>query len=159
MDEIAKVLFGAVVGFFAAVITDRLKLVHASRTAAMMIARELEFHKLRLNMAVSYDQHPQAKYGLTFPSTVWLANSASLLAGATTREAEALLNWYASLAILGYELHKRIGPNGPELSGPDRARLQVALTEAHFAAQRIAVRWTFNKNRHSSPSLFDEVTH
>lgn len=61
MNELAKVLFSAVVGFLAAVIIDRLRLIHASRTAAMMIARELEFHKLRLNMAVSYDQHLQAE--------------------------------------------------------------------------------------------------
>jgi hypothetical protein len=159
MDEIAKVLFGAVIGFLAAMITDHLKLVHASRTAAMMIVRELEFHKLRLNMAVTYDLHAQAEYGLKFPSTVWLANSTALLAGAPSRETEPLLNWYASLAVLGYELHKRIGSNGPELTGPDRARLQVALTEAYSAAQRISVRWTFNKNRHRSPSLFEEVIH
>jgi hypothetical protein len=159
MEEIAKVLFGAIVGFFAAVITERLKLIHASRTAALMIARELEFHNLRLNMAMSYDQHPQAEYILNFPSTVWLANSTALLAGAPAQETEPLLNWYASLAVLGYELQKRIGPTGAELTGPDRARLQVALTEAHSAAKRISVRWKFNQNLHSSSSLFEEVIH
>lgn len=114
--------------------------------------------QLRLRVASSYDQHPEAEYTLKFPCVVWLAQNQILLAGAPARDAEALLNWYASLAVLGYELHKSIGPNGPELSGPDRERLRVALSEAHSAAQKIAVRWTLKKNRHRSPSLFEKVT-
>jgi hypothetical protein len=157
VNQIGLVLFGALVGFVATLIGDRWKLVHASRTAAMMVVRELEFHKLRLRMAVALDQLPEAQYQLMFPSPIWSAHGSTLLAGAPPQEAEAVLNWYASMAVLGYALDKRIGPEGPQLSGPDRSRLQAALTEAHLAAQRLTVRWSLRKGSQVSASLFDEV--
>jgi hypothetical protein len=157
MDEIGKVLFGGVVAFIAALIGERWKQIHASRTAAMMVVRELEFHKQRLSMVSIYDQQEQTTYDMTFPSPVWSAQGATLVAGAPPQEAEAVLNWYASMAVLGYVLGKRIGPNGPEFSGPNRQLLQAALTAAHLAAQRLAIRWSLRKGRQVSPSLFDEV--
>lgn len=158
MEEIGKVLFGAVVGFVAALISERWKQIHASKIASMMIVRELEFHKMRLSMAVMYDQDEQAQYELSFPSTVWSTHATTLVAGAPPQEAEAILNWYASMAVLGYTLGKRIGPEGEVLSGPNRKRLQEVLSEAHLAAERLAARWSFRKGRLRSSSLFDEVT-
>ena len=158
MEEIGKVLFGALVGFVAALVGERWKQVQASKSASMMILRELEFHKQRLNMALLYDQHEQIEYELKFPSPVWAAHGAALVAGAPPQEAEAVLNWYASMTVLGYTLGKRIGPNGSEFIGPDRQRLQAALTSAHLAAQRLATRWSQRRGRQASPSLFDEVT-
>lgn len=159
MDEISKVLLGVVAGFVFALISERFKQIHASKTAAMMVVRELEFHKQRLGMAFVLDEDEGApQYELMFPSPVWTANAATLVAGAPPQEAEAILNWYASMAVLGYKLGKSIGPEGPVLIGPNRERLQQVLTEAHLAAQRLAARWSLRKGRPSSPSLFDELT-
>ena len=124
----------------------------------MMIVRELEFHKERLSMASMLDQHENAEYELRFPSPVWSAHAAALVAGAPPQDAEAILNWYASMAVLGNTLGKRIGPEGAALSGPSRKRLQEVLTEAHLSAQRLAVRWSLRKARQVSPSRFDETT-
>jgi hypothetical protein len=157
MEEIAKVLFGAAIGFIAALTADRWKQIQSSKTAAMMIVRELEFHRQRLNMVLALDQNNQAEYELKFPSPVWSAQGATLVGGAPPQEAEAILNWYASMSVLGYTLSKRIFPEGPELSGPNRGRLQAALSEAHLAAQRLAVRWSLRKSRQISSSLFDDV--
>ena len=81
MEEIGKVLFGALVAFVAALVGERWKQVQASKSASMMILRELEFHKQRLNMALLYDQHEQIEYELKFPSPVWAAHGAALVAG------------------------------------------------------------------------------
>jgi hypothetical protein len=158
MGEIGKVLFGAVVGFVAALIAERWKRIHTTRTAAMMIIRELEFHRHRLNMAVMLDQHEQAEYLLQFPSPVWTAQGSALVAGASARKAEAVLSWYASMAVLGYALSRRVGLEGPSITGPDRARLHAALSDAHSAAQRLAMNWSLRKGRRFSPSLFDEIS-
>ena len=86
MDDITKVLVGAFAGFLAAVVGEHLKRVHASRIAAAMLMRELAFHKMRLSLAVSFDQDPKASYLLNFPSAVWDAQAAALLAGASLRQ-------------------------------------------------------------------------
>jgi hypothetical protein len=158
MDEVGKVLLGALVGFIATLIGERWKRIHASKTAAMMVIRELEFHRLRLSMAAALDQHEQAAYELKFPSPIWSAHGATLVAGAPPKKAEAILNWYASMEVLGYTLGKQIGPEGPELSGPDRHRLDIVLSEAQSAAHRLAVRWSLQRRRPTSLSLFDTVT-
>lgn len=157
MDEIAKVLLGASVGFIAASLGERIKRVQASRAVALMLLRELEYHRCRLSLAASYDQIEETQYELQFPSPIWTANASTFVAGAPLREGEALLNWYASTSILGNRLARRIGPDGPELIGPDRSRLAAALADAHEAAQRVAVRGNLWRKQMLSPSLFEEA--
>ena len=130
MDEIAKVLFGAAVGFIAAVLGDAIRRRRASQVAAMMLLRELDFHQQRLEGAQSLDASPEAQYGLVLPAPVWTAQCEPLLAGAKARQAEALLNWYATLQVLGHQIGRQIGPSGAQLIGPDRARMADALLAA-----------------------------
>ena len=157
MEPIGLVLLGAALSFAATLLIERWKLIHASRTAAMMVLRELEFHNQRLALAAMLDQNEQATYELRFPSTVWSAHGSALLAGAPPQEAQAILNWYASMAVLGYILSRQVGPDGPHITGPERVRLQKALTDARGATRRLAIRWSLRKSVQLSPSLFDEV--
>jgi hypothetical protein len=91
-------------------------------------------------------EHGWSEYQLQIPSPVWGAQGFALVAVASAREAEAVLNWYASMAVLGYALSKRVGPEGSSLTGPDRTRLHAA----HSAAQRLAARWNFRKGHQFS---------
>ena len=79
MDDVTKVLLGALAGFVAAQIGEYFKRVQSSRVAAIMLVRELAFHRLRLNMALELDQQPGANYELKFPSPVWEAQAAALV--------------------------------------------------------------------------------
>jgi hypothetical protein len=158
MDDIAKVLFGAAAGFVAALVGEHIKRIRASQVAAMMLIRELDFHRQRLDLAIQYDQEPAVAYGLKFDAPIWTAQSGNLLAGANAKQSEALLNWYATLAILGYSIGKQLGPDGPCLIGPDRLLLSEALGNARVAALKLASRSVFWTYRSNQQSLFSEVT-
>jgi hypothetical protein len=160
MTEIAAALVGGAATFVATLLVQRWILVRKSRAAALMLVRELEFHNERLGLAKMLDQHPEAEYELKFPSPVWSAYGSDLLAAASLRNSEAVLNWYSSMAVLGYVLGRRIQPDGPQTTGPNRERLQEVLTAAHNAAQRLATRGSL---RHKgtmelSPSLFGPLS-
>ena len=158
MEDIVKVLFGAAIGFVAALIGEAIKRRRASQVAAMMIVRELDFHMQRLELAVSADKNPDAMYTLMLPAPVWTAQSVALLAGAKPRESEALLNWYATLAVLGYQISKQVGPGGVNIVGPDRSRMVEALSDARTAALRVASRWLLWSYRSNQQSLFTSAT-
>jgi hypothetical protein len=79
VDDVTKVLLGALAGFVAAQIGEYFKRVQSSRVAAIMLVRELAFHRLRLHMALELDQQPGANYELKFPSPVWEAQAAALV--------------------------------------------------------------------------------
>lgn len=152
MIDIDRVLFGAAVGFVAALIGEAIKRRRASQVAAMMVLRELDFHEQRLNTAIVLDVNPQAEYMLQFPAPVWSAQSGVLLAGASPRASESLLNWYATLTVLGNQIGKQVGPDGAVLVGPDRSRMATALSEARDAAMKIASRslfWSYHSNQQS----------
>lgn len=158
MDEIAKVLFGAAIGFVVALLGEAIKRRRASQVSAMMIIRELDFHSQRLDFAVAADENPDAAYMLMLPTPVWTAQSVTLLTGAKASECEALLNWYATLTILGNQIGKQLGPNGFNLIGPNRKRMGVALNDARAAAMCIATRsliWSYRSNQ---DSLFTSTT-
>lgn len=158
MDEIAKVLFGAAIGFIAALLGEAIKRRRASQVAAMMVVRELDFHQQRLDLAVAADKHPDATYTLMLPAPIWTAQSVVLLAGTKASDSEALLNWYATLFVLGNQISKQLGPGGVVLGGPERSRMVDALTEARNAALRVASRsllWSYRSNQQS---LFTSVT-
>jgi len=157
MNDIAKALLGAIIGFIAAMLTEHAKRVHASRVAAMMILRELAFHKQRLQMAIELDQSEGAQYQLMFPTAVWNAQAATCVAGAPTKKVEPLLNWYASLAVLGNSVGRQIGEHGPVLIGPSRDRLHDALSEAYSAAAKLSERWSLGKRKFKGLPLFEEV--
>jgi len=158
MDDIAKVLLGAVVGFVAAIIGEHLKRVHTSRVAAMMIVRELAFHQQRLNVATILDQNPNATYELKLPSPVWTAQASALLAGAPARRVEPILNWYASITVLGFSIGRYPGADGVQLTGPDRSRLSAALNDAYEAAVRLARHWSIRSRTIAPLPLFEDVT-
>ena len=157
MDEIAKVLFGAAVGFIAAGLGDAIRRRRASQVAAMMVLRELDFHRQRLDWAQALDASSDAQYALMLPTPVWAAQCEPLLAGTAARQAEALLNWYATLQVLGHQIGRQIGPSGPELIGPDRSRMADALLAARRAALQLASRsllWSYRSNQQS---LFESI--
>lgn len=159
MDEIAKVLFGAAIGFVAALVGEHLKRIRASQVAAMMLIRELDFHRQRLDFAIQCDHDPTVEeYGLKLDAPIWTAQSGNLLAGANAKQSEALLNWYATLVILGYSIGKQSGPHGPSTIGPDRLLLSEALSKARVAALELASRSVFWTYRSNQQSLFSEVT-
>jgi hypothetical protein len=158
MDDITKVLIGAFAGFLAAVVGEHLKRVHASRIAAAMLMRELAFHKMRLSLAVSFDQGPKASYLLKFPSAVWDAQAAALLAGASLRKSVPILNWYASMAVLGFSIGKQVDESGStQMTGPDRSSLSAALTDAYGASVALSQRWSFRRRMTIALPLFDNV--
>jgi hypothetical protein len=158
MEQVGLAFLGAALALLGALLAERWKRRHASRIAASMLVKELEFHKARLALAESADQHPEAAYDVLFPASVWSAQGSALLAGAAFRDAEPILHWYASMAVLGNVLSRRVGPDGPEISGPDRSRLQAALTAAQEAARRLAVRGILSSaSAQLSPSLFEPL--
>jgi hypothetical protein len=158
MDDFTKVLLGAIAGFVAALVGEHVKRVHASRAAAMMILRELAFHKVRLSLAIQFDARLDAEYGLIFPASVWSAQASALIAGAPVRQVEPILNWYASMAVLGFSIGRQLGPNGPELSGPSRNELSNALNDAYAAAEALSQRWKIRKGTKTVLPLFEHIT-
>lgn len=157
LEEVSKVLLGAVIAFVATLLSERWKRTKAGKAAAMMIVRELDYHRVRLNMASAYDEVEQAQYQMNFPSSVWSAQGVKLVAGASARQAAAVADWYALMALLGNSLGRQIGPEGPTLIGPDRERLRALLAAAHAAAERLSARWSPRKRRMPSPSLIDDL--
>jgi hypothetical protein len=124
MNELGLVLLGGALTLAATVFNERFKQVNATRAAATLVVRELEFHKVRLALAAAPDQHEGATYNLLFPSPHWSAHSAALLAGAPPQEAEAILNWYASLDFVGYTLGRDLDPDGRlRIRGQERTPL------------------------------------
>jgi hypothetical protein len=139
MANAGLVLLGAALTFLATLFVERWKLIRASQAAALMIARELESHQLRLGQVVWADER-DFSYEFRFPSPAWSAYSTALLAGAPLHHAEAVLEWYAAMAVLGGMLSRQATPEGSEMTGPPRTRLREALDEAYEAAQRLAAR-------------------
>lgn len=137
MSEVASALLGALVSFVCTLMMERWKQVRAARTAALLMIKELDFHRQRLALVSALDES-NAEYGMKFPSTVWAEQGAALIDGASLRDAEPIINWYGTLEVLGYELKRLLGPDGMQMIGPDRAHLQTALLSARNAAQRLA---------------------
>lgn len=158
MDDIANALLGAIIGFTGAMLGERLKRVHASRVAAMMILRELAFHQQRLHQAIYLDQIEDAQYQLMFPTAVWSAQAAAFVAGAPTKKVEPVLNWYASLAVLGSCVGRQISENGPMLIGPARDRLDAALSEAYAATALVSAGRSVGGRKFRGLPLFEDVT-
>jgi hypothetical protein len=156
MGEIGKILLGAAIAFIATLVIERWKQVHASRAAAIMVLRELEFHRQRLQMATSLDQSPY-EYDLKFPMPVWNSQGTALVAGAPVKQADAILQWYALMTVLGNSISKTTTPQGTQLGGPDRTRLKAVLDEAYFAAQKLSERGSFGKRRSPNLSLFEDI--
>jgi hypothetical protein len=101
LTQAGLVLLGAALAFVATLFIERWKLIRASQTAAYIVARELELHKIRFAMVIRADAIPNAEYQILFTSQAWAAYGSALLAGAPMRHAEAVLNWYATLNVLG----------------------------------------------------------
>jgi hypothetical protein len=140
MTEIGLLLLGAALTLVTIFLIEWWKLIRASHTAAFLVLRKLEFHEIRLALSIKLDEHPDATYELRFPLAAWSADRSALLSGAPFRDAEPILNWYATMTVLGFVLARMPGPHGPQISGPERGRLQDALSCAHDGAQRITGR-------------------
>ena len=80
---------GAAMAAAASLLTERWNANRASRTAALMVVRELDFHKSRLALVMMVEQYPDGTYEMRFPSHVWSAHGTALLAGAPLRESES----------------------------------------------------------------------
>lgn len=158
MEEIGKILLGALVGFIAAIVTENIKKRNASKAIAMMLLRELEFHKQRLSMAIQYDAIDIAEYELTFPSPIWDAKGADFVTGVSVKKAAALLNWYASLIVLGYRIGKQPAEDGQtQLIGPDRNHMLSALKSAYETARQISEENKNSEIAESTLPLFTEI--
>jgi hypothetical protein len=159
MADAGLVLLGAALSYIATLLVERWKLIRASQVAALMIARELEYHRIRLSQAIWADQNPDITYELRFPSSAWSAYSSALLAGAPMRHAQAVLDWYATMTVLGGMLGRQATPEGPLMIGPDRTRLHETLEEAYAAAQGLAARRVLGRSALQRPSpLFEQPT-
>jgi len=122
-----------------------------------MIVRELAFHKQRLRMAIALDELPNAMYELKFPSPVWEAQASEFIAGAPLRKVEPILNWYDSMAVLGYSIGRLDSPNGLQVVGPDRSHLSTALNEAYMTAMDMSHHWSIGKRARAVLPLFEEA--
>ena len=140
MTEVGLPPPGAALTLVSTFVIERWKLIRASHTAAFLVLRELEFHEIRFALSTELDGHPNATYELRFPSAAWSAHRPALLSGALLRDAESILNWYTTITALGFSLACIPGLHGAQISGPERGRLQVALSRAHDGARRITER-------------------
>jgi hypothetical protein len=154
VTEVGLVLLGAVLSLAAALFIERWKLVRSGRAAALLILRELQWHEDRLRLAIMADQVPTSLYELKFSSTVWSGQGPALIAGAKLQEAEAVLNWYGSMTVLGFLLARWQEPGGAKVTGPDRRELYDALNRARDAVERIARTGIFRRRITLTQSLF-----
>ena len=156
MTELELIILGALLTLLTSFILERWKYRRSSQAAALLISRELEFHKMRLEIVKEADQYQESEYDMLFPAEVWSAQNGSLVTGVSPKRTEAILNWYGSMAVLGNVLSRRNGPEGPQLSGPDRERLNEALEKAYEAAIIIAEKGgVFSSKLIRSNSLFE----
>ncbi|MGB1262418.1 MAG: hypothetical protein ACPG52_05860 [Cognaticolwellia sp.] len=154
MEQMGFIFLGAALSFVAALFIERWKVFRKSRAIALLSIEELEFHKLRLNIAISaVGISEDVTFMQKFPSTIWDAVAPQFLEGANPYLAEPIIHWYATLAILGNQIERYAGPNGIEQTGPDLSKLSNALNLAFESALKQANRYSINEPKRSV-SLF-----